>query len=407
MVAMAAASLPKGYLPESPGYRPTPAEKIIDGLIYWGNNYGLNYLLSLTASDIFLGYKKYGGTDLATGKPNGEPVSTIAVWANEGPLKNLKVRDIEIGKTMGQLLGEFCDICYIGYNKLRQDALHDGLFKGVKNHEARNKMSGTIANILTLSIGGWITAVNVKLMEDRKVPWLRRMDAFLDKRAGRVLTQQQREERELRYKVIEITQHKSWGRILGSRVAGQVALNTFFPLFEWIDEKFVDQKLPEKYQAGPGRAGFRRGSDWTGKRIETLVEDFEAGRVANGRRGAKPMSDEAKTRVKYWAELLQFEAMCVLVTSGVMEIAAKFGLHNKKKEEKVATLINEHNAKWNCDPVSSKTGTNSSSDVLPPIAAEVKDASPKEKEWTKSTPQRDGHYVPTQSQSAGYSYGAN
>ena len=313
---------------------PTRGEKIVNNAIWIGNNFILNYIMSISITDLFLGFKdsRKDKTDQVTGmvfptsKKEGEPVSTIA-----SKLEHTKY---------GEKVGKLADSAFTGYKKINGafQTFPGGWFN---NPDAKSKVAGTLTNIFTLSMGGHISAVIVKLMEDKKVDWARAIDNHLDKKEGRHLSEQERDARELHYAVTHEMQKKSWGKIVAARLAGVGSLMVVNTAANFADEKITlartdDKEAARKELKETEHLGFRRGTLAVSNPIMKMLG------VKDNSQGAA--QSEGDKRVRFWSEMALFEAFCTMITTQVMERFAKH--HSKKENPKVTELVAAYEQKW-------------------------------------------------------------
>ena len=370
--------------------KPSRGMQMIDKAIYIGNNVIFNYIISIGITDLFLGFnhfpdKKVNGVDVPS-RNEKNPVSTLATIAQ--------------GTKAGPALAAAANKAFTGYL-----TLHDGFetasrfFFGAgkkdltdpKNkglNTAVTKTADTLTNIFTLSMGGHFSAVAVKLMEDKKVGWARQLDAYLDKKSGHVVSEQERDARELRYAVASITQKKSWGKIALARVAGVATLMSSNTIANWTDSKITgvgNGKLAKE------EIGIRRISDAARTGILS---------VTKAEQNAPPGSQKQKA-IHYWAEMAGFEAICTFITTQVMERFAKH--HSKKENPHVAELVAAYKQKWSNSAPRDAQSVETQSSPQPQVKYSDRHASVASQPHRTSTRQPVSHsaMVETQAQAEG------
>ena len=249
----------------------TRGERFFDFFTYQIVNFGVTELLSLAIVDLFL-----GGTDRKDGKATSYFANKFGFKKTSDKLYNLqeKLNASPVGETGGA--------------------------------------------VFTLNLGGHLTAVLVKQLENNRVGLSRRFDNIIDWFTGTKKNAQEIEQRDARYEILRNTPTKSGWKIFGGRVSGMLASMALNQIPEAIDKGMGNEPTH-------GRYGFRRLTGMGGNYLEKklVIPMMEA------RKGGD-ISDMATKRAAYWSELALFETWCTALTSIVMEKTVKWG--DKKKQ---------------------------------------------------------------------------
>ncbi|GEM_PF-5416557 len=186
-----------------------------------------------------------------------------------------------------------------------------------------NKFGKTAGAVATLNTGGHIAAFFVKQLENNRASLSKRFDGWVDGFTGTKADQAEINSREARYEILRNSPIKTWGEVIAGRISGMVASMVINQVPESIDEKLM------KNEPTQGRYGFRRATGAAGSFVANgIINRNNTSREKNG----KPaLSDMAKSRTKYWTELIMFDTWCTAITSTVMEKVIKWG-DNKKTD---------------------------------------------------------------------------
>lgn len=325
-----AAELPEHLQIKSGADIATRGEKFTHKFAHKIINFGLNYVLSISITDLSLGSKD--------DNPK-RPTSYLVDLAGKG--------------SFGKAVAKFAD----GFKYLHDDVLFGGTDKGlkkvIKNETLRHKIADIVADVFTLMLGGHITATIATYIQNRTDKFARRFDKMFDSFSGKEVSEEEKAQREARYeylaeqpKVSGWTTAKARGvGFIANLITGSGTAALHKALMHPNRRAAAEVADPETRLKE--NLGVRAITSALGEKVVAPLFNGAASAFIDPEKDYSVNNKMRARRVSFWSEMGLFEAVCTLNTSlahQIMTAGKKHKEEPKNHPKPTATAKNDAKA---------------------------------------------------------------
>lgn len=288
-------------------------------------NFGLNYILSISITDLHLG---------AESRDDGRPTSYLA--------------EITKNTFLGTPVAKMADGLKHGVHALKTFA-YTTLMRGNKEEMAKDegvkgKVAEIISDVFTLMLGGHLTATIATMIQNRTHKWARRFDKMFDAFSSEKPTEEVLAQREERYKYLEEQPKISGWTTLKARGVGFLANLITGSGTAAIHSALMHKNRREDAKDNGEKLGVRMITQTLGQKVIEPVFHGVSSAFLNPRNEVYNPETEAyknsmrAKRVSFWSEMALFETVCTLNTSMAhwLLTGGKHDKHGKKDSAKHA-----------------------------------------------------------------------
>lgn len=286
-------------------------------------NFLMNYLLSITITDLHLGAEK---------RDDDRPTSYLAHLA-KGTFLETTVAKMANGLKHGVHALKTFTYTTLMRGKKEEMAKDEGV---------KGKVAEIISDVFTLMLGGHLTATIATMIQNRTHKWARRFDKMFDSFSSEKPTEEVLAQREERYKYLEEQPKISGWTTLKARGVGFLA-NLFTGSVTAALHGYAMH--PERYKQAKERdekLGVRMITQTLGQKVvEPFFHGVSSAFLDPHNDVYKPETEAYKNsmrakRFSFWSEMLLFEGVCTLNTSMAhwLLTGGKHGKHDKKDSTK-------------------------------------------------------------------------
>jgi hypothetical protein len=285
----------------------TRGERAVHTLAHKVVNFGLNYLLSISITDLSLGSKD---------DTLKRPTSYLVSLAGKGKF--------------GQAVAKFAD----GFKYFHDEILFEKTYKGlggkykkengkqVKDSLLQEKVADIVADVFTLMLGGHITATIATWIQNRTDKFARRFDKMFDSFSGKEVSEEEKAQREARYAYLAEQPKVSGWTTVKARFVGFVANLITGSGTAALHKALMNENRRDKAETPDSQTGLKENlgvraiTTALGDKVVTPLFNGVASAFINPDKDYSQINNNMRARrVKFWSEMALFEGVCTLNTS--------------------------------------------------------------------------------------------